>query len=406
MDGRIVRPDEHVVLVVVPGIGVDLEVPAEHHPEGFEDAAIEVAVVALVEEVHHGIAAHDDAHALLGVPREVLDELVVLLIVRNEHRLPERAEDIRPVQKVLFVDVALGFEVVEGDLEEELDVVLLHTLLLPEHGQPALHHVEVDPGDGPEAAADGEDVLLVQHVGGLQVAAVGGEDDRVGHAVLHQLEGQQPVVDPGKIRAVHLDGVNLDLVLVQLVVEAEQQVVGLLVQEMTAVDEVHAERADAGVLEQGVRLVETGVEHHGVRGLVGRRLEPDAEPAVALDRLVVVDRGDRVGEREEPLGGVHLPRETLLAEAVLVVQHLLHPGLAHIAARLLHAVDGVAEVLVVGADRLGDGAAGASGAEEVADDLLSGPDFGKGAVEVVVHVDPEGLLLGRQDDAVAVHGRG
>ena len=89
-----------------------------------------------------------------------------------------------------------------------------------------------------------------------------------------------------------------------------------------------------------------------------------------------------------------------------MVQHLLHPGLAYIAARLFYAVDGVAEVLVVSADGLGDGAAGSSGAEEVADDLLSGPDFGEGAVEVVVHVDPEGLLLGRQDDAVAVHGRG
>ncbi len=43
------------------------------------------------------------------------------------------------------------------------------------------------------------------------------------------------------------------------------------------------------------------------------------------------------------------------------------------------------------------------GPEKMTDHFLTGPDLGKRAVEIVVHVDPKGLLFGRENDTVAFH---
>ena len=177
----------------------------------------------------------------------------------------------------------------------------------------------------------------------------------------------------------------------------------MLVQEVTAIDEVHAQNADTRVLQQRVGFVESGMENDRVGRLVRGRLEPHAKPTVSLYGLVVVDGRHRVGEGEILFGGVLLSGQALFAQLVLVVEHLFHPRFADIAPGFLDAVDGVTEVFVVGADGLGDGAAGPACAKEVAHHLLSSPDFGEGAVQVVVHVDPQCLLLGRKDDATAFH---
>src|SRR5690606_3452861 len=75
---------------------------------------------------------------------------------------------------------------------------------------------------------------------------------------------------------------------------------------------------------------------------------------------------------------------------------------AHVAIRL--AVDGVADLHVVGGGGLGDGARGGAGAEELAGHFLAGADLDDGAVLLFVEVDFEGFLFGGQLGMAVGHG--
>ena len=263
-----------------------------------------------------------------------------------------------------------------------------------EHRQAFGDHVDVDFGHRAEASADGQDVLLVEHVGGLAVASVGRENHRVGHALLDKLKRQEAVVDVGKSRAVHLHHVDFQLVSVKVVVQALEHLLGALVEVEGPVDEVHPEHACRLLLKQGVLLVEARVQDDFAGLALCGRLEPDAKPTVTLNGLVVVDGGHGVGEGKVLLRGVVLPCDAFLNQVVLVVEHLVDARLAHVASFRFFAVDGVAEVLVVGRDGLGDGAGRPARAEEVTHHLLACTDLCERAIKVGIEVDPKGLLFG------------
>ena len=263
-----------------------------------------------------------------------------------------------------------------------------------EHRQSLGDHVDVHFGHGAEAPADGQNVFLVQHVGGLAVAAVGGENHGIGHALLDKLKRQKAVVDVGERRAVHLHHVDLQLVSVEVVVQALEDLLGALVEVEGPVDEVHAEHARRLLLKQGVLLVKAGVQDDLAGLAFGGRLEPDAKPTVTLNGLVVVDRSHGVGKREVLLSGVVLPRDALLYQVVLVVEHLVDARLAHVAPFRFLAVDRVAEVFVVRRDGLGDRAGRPARAEEMTHHFLACADLCERAVEVGIEVDPKGLLFG------------
>ena len=116
---------------------------------------------------------------------------------------------------------------------------------------------------------------------------------------------------------------------------------------------------------------------------------------MALRRLVVVDGGHGVGEGEVLLRGMIFPCDALFDQPVLMVEHFVDARLAHVSAFGFFPINGVAEVLVVGRNGLGDGAGSPTCPEEVSDDFLTGTNFSERAVEVLVEVDAKGLLLGR-----------
>ena len=96
------------------------------------------------------------------------------------------------------------------------------------------------------------------------------------------------------------------------------------------------------------------MDDHVVRRLVRGGLEAYTDPAVTAVHLLEGARGDGVRVGEEALGRVVFPIEPVDDEPVLVAQHVPQAAFAHEAITGLRAVDRVAEVLVVGAHRLGD----------------------------------------------------
>ena len=86
-----------------------------------------------------------------------------------------------------------------------------------------------------------------------------------------------------------------------------------------------------------------------------------------------------------------------------MVKHELEALARDIARRL--PVDRVAEDHVVRRDRLCDRPRGAAGLEELARDLLAGPDLRERPVLEGVQVDRERLLIGGQEFLLFIHSR-
>ena len=82
--------------------------------------------------------------------------------------------------------------------------------------------------------------------------------------MLDQLKRHEAVVDLCKVRAIHLDHVDLKLVAVQVVIKALKQLLGALVKEEGPVNEVNTQHACSLLLQQRILLVETGMEDDGV----------------------------------------------------------------------------------------------------------------------------------------------
>ena len=206
------------------------------------------------------------------------------------------------------------------------------------------------------------------------------------------MQRHQPVVDAAELNASEPDEVDLHPVGAQPVEQALHQLLGLVVFEEGAVEQVDPDDAQRLLLQRGLDVEHPNVQDDLARFVVGMRLELHAHPAVAFVAALEAPGHDGVGEGEE--GGVVAPpvAQPVDVERVLVVQHGLQPGLGHVTVDL--AVDGVADRHVVGGDRLGDGARGAAHPEEPPGHLLAGADFGHRPVPARIQVDPQGLLVG------------
>ena len=164
----------------------------------------------------------------------------------------------------------------------------------------AAEHVDVDVADRAEAAALDQDRLLVEHLGRLQHLPVGRSNIAAPRqAQLHQPQAHQAVVDLAEGDARELDHVDLDAPGGQVVEQRLDQLLGLVVEEEGAVEQVHADDAQR-LLLQGVLGVEHAHVDDDLAVLIARvRLEPHAHPAVALVGALEVAGRDGVGEGEE-----------------------------------------------------------------------------------------------------------
>ena len=66
---------------------------------------------------------------LLGVARQVFDEPKVATVIRDEHRLSERAQEVDARQEVALIDALLGREALQCHLHEDNRRLSLQTWL-------------------------------------------------------------------------------------------------------------------------------------------------------------------------------------------------------------------------------------------------------------------------------------
>ena len=76
------------------------------------------------------------------------------------------------------------------------------------------------------------------------------------------------------------------------------------------------------------------------------------------------------------------PADPFLHQLHFILEHGFQPRLGNIAAVFLHAIDGIAKILVIGTHGLGNGTRGPARPKEMARRFLSGPNLGKRAVDI------------------------
>lgn len=234
--------------------------------------------IIFVEQISQTGDAECDGDLPLCVAREVGGEAVVLEVVRDEHGVAARGKHIGAREEVAVVDLAGSHEAVHGDLHERDDLAA-HDIGLGAKGFPgAAEHVEVHIAHGAEAAALDEDVFLAQHLGGLEHGAVGGEHGGIAEAEMHELQAHEPRIDMAELDAGELDHVDLDPLGREIVQERFHELLGLVMQEKGAVEQVHADDAERLLLQRGLDVQHANVDDD-LAGFIARmRLEFHTQP--------------------------------------------------------------------------------------------------------------------------------
>lgn len=157
--------------------------------------------------------------------------------------------------------------------------------------------------------------------------------------------------------------------------------------------QIDTEYPDGLLLELGLMLQGFDMKDDPIMCFAWFTLELDTDPSVSLEAFLEIDGGYRVGKGKELGAVLAFGIEPFDDEGIFMVEHLIHPGSADVSIVLLRSIDGITELLIVGAHRLSDGPGGTTHAEEMSDTLLSCTDLGKGAIDLLIQIYPEGFLL-------------
>ena len=388
---------------------IEPDTVCEQPAESLENAAVEMLVVALVEEFPQQRHAEHETGPFDMPIGEVFPERVERADVGDEHHLADGGEQVDTGQEIGIFRGAAIPQVVHGDLH---DLAYLARLAgrsagglaagglcrvgLEDHAG-AVHHLEVQFSHRRKPSAFDQHPCFPDRLRGQQRRAVHVEEERRREADPHQMQAQQPVVDAAEGRSAHVDPVDLQPLAADGIEQTFNQGPWILPVVKGCIGQVYAQPAHRFLL-QGVG----GVEHpHVEKNVAGRRphgmLEPQAHPGVAL--VATLERAGRrgVGKDEEPRPVAPHAVEPFVQEHILMVEHLLDSFPRDIPLRL--AVDGVADGHVVGGDRLRHRACRAAHGEEPAGHLLAGADLGEVAIDRVVEIDGDGPL-GRRIDCL------
>src|SRR5688572_11836179 len=150
---------------VAQRIDVETQIVFEEPSKRFQDAAFEIAVVFLVEDFVQARHAHHDANVFLRIAEKVAGKPEISAVVRDQHRLAERSENVHAIEKVAVIDLAGISQVLESHLHQDHEFLTLHTRLLDKLRLRVVEHVERDVRDRAKAAALDKDHFFVKHLG-------------------------------------------------------------------------------------------------------------------------------------------------------------------------------------------------------------------------------------------------
>ena len=400
LDPKVVRRDDFPVAGAT-GKGVEADVLFEKPPQPLKNAAFQVGVVFLAENLLQRGHPECEADRLVGITCKVIDQTEIFAEAGNQHSLTEGSQDVGAVEEVLRVELTGAHQVFHRDLGQSEDSA---RRLLFARGKvviSAAQHLVGDMRDGTKTAALDQHRTLVEFLGRLHDFAVRAEHGGPTQPLGDQLEAHQTVVDRGKIRAVEADHVHLDAFRREVVEQAADQLFRFPMEAEGPVDQIDPHNSDCFLLRGILRVEHADVDDDLVDPPAGDRLEADTHPAVRFVVPVEAARRHGVGKNEKCLFRAHLCLKALIQQGVFVPEHAAEALAADVA---LHGpVNGVAESHVVGRHRFGHRAGRRTNVKKPPRHLLSRPDLGQGAVDAAVEIEIQRFAVGRKIVIVGGH---
>src|SRR5262245_6974544 len=126
-----------VVSALTHRIDVQFDQVLKQPSERFENPAVKILVVLLVEHFQEVIDPHRNANHLFCVTAEIGGKPVEFQIIGNENVVSDGSQGIYPVKKILVIDDSRREKVGHGDLHEDDNVDTLESRFLKELGQGA-----------------------------------------------------------------------------------------------------------------------------------------------------------------------------------------------------------------------------------------------------------------------------
>ena len=101
---KTIKRDQFASPVVLPGIDVEFDRPAEQSPESLQHSAVEIRIVFCFQQLDQCRYAQRHANPLVGISPEIGRDIVKPGIIRNHYHLAQRAEGIHPGEKIRMLN--------------------------------------------------------------------------------------------------------------------------------------------------------------------------------------------------------------------------------------------------------------------------------------------------------------
>src|SRR5580704_3631836 len=302
-------------------IDVELDQIPEQASKRLQNAAIEVLVKSLVEDLQQVIYAHYDSDHVFGVAPEITDQSVKLQIVGNKHVVADRSESVNAGQKIPVIDVSGGQEVMHCDFHEHDDFNVVQHRFGGELSQGTPHHVEVDERHRAETPALNDNCLFIKYFRRLQDFAFGAEHHGIGKLIFDQLQTHNAVVHIGEERPGEINHVDLDPAQSQTVGQRANKFVLIVNVIESAKDQVNPDN-DQSLLLQDILFVRHSDVQNNVAGRCsGCSLEPHPHPAVTFIGAFEALGCHRVGKHEKCRPVAPSGVQPLNEKVVLTIKH-------------------------------------------------------------------------------------
>src|SRR5690606_36623331 len=137
--------------------------------------------------------------------------------------MAQRAKQFCAIHKIFFINFAFSPQIGKCNFKNNFGTFFINPIFFNKHFIGLLKHINVYLGYGPKTSAEGKYVFLIKNSCRKNIMPIGTKHYSIGHSVFNQLKAHQTIVNLFKTWARKVNGVYLNFVLINMVVQITKQ---------------------------------------------------------------------------------------------------------------------------------------------------------------------------------------
>ena len=147
---------------LLDGVAIDTEVFLKKYTEGFEDAAIEVFVVFLFENISQIIEPEHQADRFFDQSSQVGRQSIIFKIIGHQYSVATGINHLDPGDKIIMVDFILPAKASQGEFHEHMKFCRVHIFSGNKLGLGFFQHIHIHIGEWPETTPFNQAGMFVE----------------------------------------------------------------------------------------------------------------------------------------------------------------------------------------------------------------------------------------------------